>query len=125
MPKTTIKLKTWYCPACGYHHDYDPADAEKHALHHPGIPVALCPACFTGHNATRTQAEVPMRVQDDPAKQIEIVIIGPEHIEAMQIDSGHKDKAGKTLLRSLTAAEKKEETDKMHAAITKHTANKA
>ncbi len=75
---TTIKLKTWYCPACPYHQDYDAADNDLHALHHPDVPATLCPACFYGRNPERVQRESDLLVQDDPDKQVSINIIGEE-----------------------------------------------
>ena len=37
MPKTIIKIKTWTCPSCGYHQDFDPDNAELMAKHFPRV----------------------------------------------------------------------------------------
>ena len=39
MPKTIIKIKTWTCPHCGYHQDFDPDNSELMKLHFPRVFV--------------------------------------------------------------------------------------
>ena len=39
MPKIEIKIKTWVCPSCGYHQDFDPGNAELMKKHFPKVFV--------------------------------------------------------------------------------------
>lgn len=57
-----IKIRTWWCPSCGYRQDYEPTK-ENHDLHFKDEQVAIgtplsagdCPSCVLGLNAQRTK----------------------------------------------------------------------
>ncbi len=122
---TTIKLKTWYCPACPYHQDYDPADEELHAVHYPDVPATRCPACFYGRNPERVQRESDLLVQDDPDKQVSINIIGEEEIAQMEVPTEERDENEKVIMRPLNDDEKVEERRKMQEALNACNARRA
>jgi len=72
MPKTIIKIKTWVCPLCDYHQDFDANDIDLMALHFRGLPLGYCPSC-------RKEAELVSEV--NPDKKATHTIMGEEDIE--------------------------------------------
>jgi len=114
---TTITLKTWYCPACAYHQDYDPADDDQRARHHPGLPANRCPACDGGRNPEGVRRESDLRVQDDPAKQVSVRVIGEGELARMRVDSRKRDGDGNVIPRPLTDDELAEERRKIRASL--------
>jgi hypothetical protein len=69
MPQTIIKIKTWFCPQCGYYQDFEPT--KELMLKHFGKEDDFCPSC-KGAKLIR---------QADPEKKVTITIMGEEDIE--------------------------------------------
>lgn len=79
---TTIKIKTWACPTCKYSQDFDPTDKDLMALHFPGVVTGKCPACAMGKNETKIKAQIAMKPETDPEKQVTVTIADVAEINA-------------------------------------------
>jgi uncharacterized Zn finger protein (UPF0148 family) len=69
MPKTIIKIKTWSCPNCNYHQDFEPTN--ELMLKHFKYSKNVCPSC--GKEA--------LVKETDDNKKVKLTIIGDEDIE--------------------------------------------
>lgn len=78
MPKTIIKIKTWFCPLCDYHQDFDANDIDLMALHFRGLPLGHCPSC---------KNETELIRETNPDKKTTFTIMGEEEIEG-EIERG-------------------------------------
>jgi hypothetical protein len=108
MPRTTITIRTWHCPACGYHQDFDPSDAKLMAKHFPGVEAGHCPACFTGQSASRKRFRSPMAVQTDPERKVAVTVMGKEEVLGLETEdvSAQPDASGRRPTRKLTLDER-------------------
>lgn len=108
MPKTIIQIKTYVCPDCGYHQDFDPNDVDLMKLHFPEVEVGHCPACFRAENPTRTQKKVKMTKEDRPEKKTTVTIMGKEEVDILEVDDMSKEPNVKGIRpkRKLTTEEK-------------------
>ena len=80
MPKTIIKIKTWSCPECFYHQDFEPTD--ELMLKHFGRSGDLCPSC----------GKAKLVKEINPDKKIVMTIMGEEDIET-EITGKEKEKS--------------------------------
>lgn len=99
--KTIIKIKTWSCPQCDYHQDFEPTP-ELMRLHLQRND-SNCPNCKT----------VPLTPETRPEKKAVITIMGEDELDTHEIPDG-KDKT-----RKLTPEEKEVMRAKIQADIIK------
>ena len=107
--KTIIKIKTWVCPECNYHQDFDPDNAGLMTLHFPDVEVGYCPACCLGKNETKIMKKVKMIKETREDKKTTITIMGEEVNDMLSQETEEP----------LTATEKKKMKDKIKADIKK------
>lgn len=117
MPRTIIKIKTWVCPSCGYHQDFDPDNTALMRLHFPDVEVGCCPACFLGQCPDRTKKKTKMVKETDPAKKTTLTIMGEEEVDTLEVQTGETDEKGNPKMRKLTAKEKQEKITEIREAV--------
>ena len=81
---TVIRIKTWVCPSCDYHQDYEPTKA-NHAIHFPELRLDddLCPACASGKNPSRIKAAVEMVRETRQEKLVTITILDEAAVDSL------------------------------------------
>jgi len=70
MPKTIIKIKTWTCPSCGYHQDFEPTP--QLMSQNFSCQDNSCPSCKTSELLLGT----------DDSRKIAHTVLGDEDIDA-------------------------------------------
>ena len=78
MSKTIIKIKTWVCPKCDYHQDFEPT--EKLTLLNPGYSENVCPSC--------KQVALEKETRND--KKVTMTIMGEEDIDGEITEENEK-----------------------------------
>ena len=81
---TVIRIKTWVCPSCDYHQDYEPTKA-NHAIHFPELRLddGLCPACASGKNPSRIKAAVEMVRETRPERKTTVTILDEVAVDSL------------------------------------------
>ena len=103
MPKTIIKIRTWACPLCSYHQDFEPTLEKMKEVH--GVANSECPAC----------KKADLQEEQDAAKKTTITVIGEEEVDDLEI--GEKDQDGNVTRRKLNHDEKEAQKQKIRDKI--------
>lgn len=84
--KTIVKIKTWYCPSCGYtapsHVD---SYGAKFLAKYPGVVAGGCPSCAT-HPIERNHSPLELLEGVDLDAMVRIESSGDAALEAMMVE---------------------------------------
>lgn len=106
--ETVIKIKTWKCPVCDYHQDFE---------------EQFCRACLGGNcrcGQKGSPHEVLLIKETDPIKKTTITIMDEADVDTHKISTGKVLPDGKPEMRDLTFQEKQEFKKKIKDDIVKY-----
>lgn len=102
MNQTTIAIKTYACPECGYYQNADPYGEgvmTRMFPEFPGIPDGACPACYSGKNPQRVQQISTLETLTDTSGLSQTTVAGNAELESRTTEV--LDEHGRTVMEQV------------------------
>jgi len=102
MNQTTIAIKTYACPECGYYQNASPYGEDVMARlfpEFPGIPDGACPACYSGKNPQRVQQISTLETLTDTSGLSQTTVAGNDELASRTVEE--LDAHGRTVMEQV------------------------